>query len=387
MKNLIGQVLDGKVSLSAVIGEGGMGAVYRGRQLSFDREVAVKVMKPQFLSSDDLVRRFFREARAAGCLRSRHVISIYDYGRVPEGAYIVMELSNGTSLGDLLARERTLTADRSIDIAAQIASALSEAHALGIVHRDLKTDNVLIEKDFAGHDFALVLDFGIAKLTGSYSVETADGSVFGTPNYMAPEQCLGNPADARADLYALGVILFEMLSGDTLFPDRQGTQLLLAHISEQPRNLHSLRPDLSTRLCGLIMRMLAKNREHRPDSAELVRRELLASRVPDLEMERSFEETITDVSPPALSYSADQTLYLHPVQPSTLALISKTLTEMLGPIAQVVVEREVANLVKNEEQLKEEQLPELLERISGRVKDPVKKARFKKDLQKALEKR
>src|SRR5688572_6843939 len=135
MKKLVGHVLDGKVALLGVIGEGGMGAVYRGRQLNFDREVAVKVMKPQYLSSEDLVRRFYREARAAGKLRSRHVVSIYDYGRDPEGAYIVMELSNGDSLAEVLHLEKRLNPQRAVNIACQILCALAEAHVSGIVHR------------------------------------------------------------------------------------------------------------------------------------------------------------------------------------------------------------------------------------------------------------
>lgn len=393
MKSLVGQVLDGKVSLSAVIGEGGMGAVYRARQLQFDREVAVKVMKQQFLASEDLVKRFFREARAAGCLRSRHVISIYDCGRVPEGAYIVMELSNGISLADVLAREKTLPAERVIEIGAQIASALAEAHAMGIVHRDLKTDNVLVEKDFAGKDFALVLDFGIAKLTGSYSVETAEGSVFGTPNYMAPEQCLGNTADARADIYALGVMLFEMLSGDTPFPGRSGTDLLLAHIKEPPPMLQMLRPDLSTRLCRLVMKMLSKARDDRPETAELVRRELLSSRTAPsaAEVMQSFEETVAELTPVARaktpSFSGEQTLFLDGVSEVRIARLVRTLTETLGPISRVVVDKEIAALVHDGEQLKEEQLPQLVEKVGERVKDPAKRARFLTEARAVLERR
>lgn len=300
MKKLVGQVLDGKVSLLALIGEGGMGAVYRGRQLNFDREVAVKVMKPQFLSSEDLVRRFYREARAAGRLRSRHVISIYDYGRAPEGAYIIMELSNGESLADILYREKRLAPVRAVNIIAQILSALAEAHSAGVVHRDLKTDNILIEKDFAGHDFALVLDFGIAKLSGSFSVQTMDGSIFGTPSYMAPEQCRGDSADSRADLYAAGIMLYEMLTGETPFGDKAGTDLLLAHIREPPPSLHQLRPDLPARLCDLVMKLLEKDREHRPQTADLARTELLAAMAAE-ELTRapvySFEDTIADLTP------------------------------------------------------------------------------------------
>lgn len=401
MTDLIGRTLDGKVELKGLIGEGGMGAVYRGRQLHFDREVAVKILKPQFLNSEDLVRRFYREAKSAGRLRSRHVITIYDYGRVPEGAYIIMELSSGKSLGDLLADEQLLSAERSVLICSQVLSALSEAHPLGIVHRDLKTDNVLIEKDYAGNDFALVLDFGIAKLEGSRSVETLAGSVFGTPTYMAPEQCRGEVADARSDIYAVGVMLYELIAGTPPLNGRTSTEILLAHVKEKPAPLLGKRPDLSPALSNVVMKMLEKSRDDRPQSADAAIAFLLEAldgvkraQKPQAPKPHAspFEETMADLSPPVVPKKRAVSSTLPPenvarvVRQKTLEKIAETLTETLGPVSQLVVAKEIAKLVKQGQDLRENQLDQLVERLSLRVTDDEKRQVFLKNVRLALAK-
>src|SRR5258708_16823768 len=234
MSDLIGQQL-GQYEVVARIGAGGMATVYRARQAKIGREVAIKVIKSDLADSADFARRFEREARTVAGLSHPHILKLFDYGEQEGMVYLVMELLNGGSLADKIHREGALPLDVIGHLLDQLGSALDYAHQHGVIHRDLKPQNVLLDQN--GNAF--LTDFGIAKMIGDATALTQTGAALGTPSYMAPEQWLGQPIDSRADIYSLGVMLFEMLTGPTPF------------ISETPfgfmhQHVYSPLPPLST---------------------------------------------------------------------------------------------------------------------------------------------
>jgi serine/threonine-protein kinase len=253
------------------LGEGGMGVVYRAEHVLLGRPAAVKVLLPEYSRNQEIVNRFFNEARAATAIRHPSIVEIYDFGYHTDGsAYIVMELLEGESLSRRLARQGRLELARAVAITRQIAGALSAAHARGIVHRDLKPDNVFLvgDPEVPGGERIKLLDFGIAKLaTEPTGMRTRTGSVMGTPTYMAPEQCRGVAVDHRADLYSLGCILFEMTLGAPPFRGEGSGDVLAAHIHLAPPLPRSLAPDVPVALENLILALLAKPPDQRPPSA------------------------------------------------------------------------------------------------------------------------
>jgi serine/threonine-protein kinase len=267
----LGRVLAEKFRIEALIGEGGMGSVYRGVQLSIGRPVAIKLIAGAVASHPECIKRFRREAEAMALLTHPNTVRLYDFGAERGELYMVMELLEGEDLADCLARKGALAPREAIDILRQVLAALSEAHALGIVHRDLKPANVFLSRVPDGQVFAKVMDFGIAGIqqdTGRTKLTLA-GSVLGTPAYMAPEQAQGNPVDARSDLYSLGILLFEMLTGNTPFVADSVVHLLLAQVSQAPPRLAALRPELPLvqALQALLDQLLEKAPDERPASA------------------------------------------------------------------------------------------------------------------------
>jgi serine/threonine-protein kinase len=254
------------------MGAGGMGAVYRGTQLSIDRPVAIKLIAPEVEQNAAHVQRFRREAEALARLRHPNTVHLLDFGVTEQGRlYMVMELLSGTDLEQRLAQHGTFELAPALRVVRQIARALSEAHATGIIHRDLKPSNVFLSQVEGGDTFVKVMDFGVAgfQQAETYSTLTLQGTVLGTAAYMSPEQAQGFAVDARADLYSLGVVLFEMLSGRPPFQANSAVSLLLAHVSEEPPRLREVCPDLlalqSTQ--DLLDKLLAKDPEQRLHSA------------------------------------------------------------------------------------------------------------------------
>jgi serine/threonine protein kinase len=283
----LGRVLGGRYAVESVVARGGMGIVYRARHLAVGRPVAVKILRADLARNTEALARFHREAKAAAAIGHPHIIEVIDFGHSPEGdAYLVMELIEGIDLAGLLRRETRLPVARALEIARQVADALGAAHAKGIVHRDLKSENVMVISRDEG-DYAKVLDFGISKMLeddqGRAPI-TRDGVVLGTPQYMAPEQGSdGGLVDHRADLYALGCILFELLTGALPYDGKTPMEVMYKHN-------HAAIPKPSSRLTDvripsavdvIVTRLLAKSRDDRYPDARAVIEALDAALSPD----------------------------------------------------------------------------------------------------------
>ena len=280
---LLGQVLDSKYELVARLGEGGMGAVYRARRAHIGDEVAVKVLHQAYVADADAVERFRREARAAAMLRHPNVVTIHDFGEARGSvapAYLVMELVEGASLRALLREEGKLPPARAVALMQDVCAGVGAAHRRGIVHRDLKPDNIIVlPPDGEGErETAKVVDFGIAKLRDLAAAPTLTqaGTLMGTPYYMSPEQCRGEPLDARSDVYSLGAVLYEMLAGAPPFTADTITGVVAKHLTETPPPLPrgAEIPPALERAC---LRALAKDVDARPPEATALARELQAA--------------------------------------------------------------------------------------------------------------
>lgn len=308
---MIGLKLADKFEILKKIGEGGMGSVYLANQEPIDRKVAVKVLLGKLAEDEIAVKRFEQEARAISKMQHPNTVTIYDFGRTDDGEderlYIVMEFLKGRTLTDLLRAEKVLPAARACKIVRQICASLGDAHATGIIHRDLKPDNIFLTPVGGDPDWVKVLDFGVAKLADSEAAGalTQTGMIFGTPKYMSPEQAEGRPIDYRADIYALGVVLYELLVGRPPFIADTPVGLLLKHISEPPAPFAKVRPDLQIdpRIEAIVFRALDK----RPDARQQV--------IGDLAAELgAFERSVTgpQLAMPSGTYPAP----MHPGMPT-----------------------------------------------------------------------
>ena len=268
----IGQQI-GNYRIVSKIGEGGMGVVYLAEHLLIGRRAAVKVLLPELSSREDLVQRFFNEARAATAVKHPGIVEVYDFGYQNGAAYIVMEHLEGESLEERLGRMGVMPAADVLRLGRHIVGELAAAHEAGIVHRDLKPDNVFVVADpgVDGGERTKLLDFGIAKLGaqgGPASYKTRTGAVLGTPSYMSPEQCKGaGEVDHRADLYAVGCMLFEMLCGQCPFEAEGAGEVLAMHIYEPPPALRALEPSVPVELEALVRQLLAKEPGQRVQGA------------------------------------------------------------------------------------------------------------------------
>jgi eukaryotic-like serine/threonine-protein kinase len=281
---LLGHTLDEKYRLDAQLGVGGMGTVYRARHLLIDRPVAVKVLNPRFVEDEAARTRFQREARAAGRLQHTNAVTVTDYGQTQDGyVYIVMELLEGRTLRDILAKEAPLDAARSVSLMLQVSAAVAAAHEAGIIHRDLKPANIFIVQRAEVPSLVKVLDFGIAKLAAE-SLEEDDikaltqfGAMIGTPRYMSPEQCDGAELTPAADVYSLGVILYEMLTGTVPFSGSTPLAIAMKHTSELPRRPREFVASIPPALEDVVLHALEKDPQARPANAAEFRQELLTT--------------------------------------------------------------------------------------------------------------
>ncbi|MCY1044739.1 serine/threonine-protein kinase [Corallococcus sp. bb12-1] len=278
----VGKTIASKYRVEALIGEGGMGKVYRARQLALDKVVVLKVLRHTLLSDERTVARFQREAKAASRLNHPNSISVLDFGQADDGAlFIAMEYVSGQDLHQILSREWPLGEARVVRIAVQILNALSDAHGAGVIHRDLKPENIMVEQRRNEPDFVKVLDFGIAKITDVQDegpALTRAGFVCGTPEYMSPEQARGAVLDYRSDLYAVGVILYQLITGLLPFESDSAVGFATKHLTEEPPPPSRRRPEarISPGMERLILRVLSKDPDDRPANAAAFKAELLA---------------------------------------------------------------------------------------------------------------
>ncbi len=269
----INQVLNNRFKIESKIGEGGFGAVYRGVQLATGRKVALKLLHPEMTKDENLVARFRREGMVLCNLRDAHTITTYDFDQTPDGTlYIAMELLEGKSLHQVFHAEAPLEWKRMFKILIEMCSSLAEAHAQGIVHRDLKPENVYLESRPGNPEFVKILDFGIAKVMRGDSIDpqspqlTATGQTLGTLEYMSPEQLMGKQLDGRSDVYALGVVAYEMITGRLPFPDAKGPAgLITAQLKQtpQPPSVANPKANLPGGADRAILKALEKDKTNR----------------------------------------------------------------------------------------------------------------------------
>src|SRR5947209_9506322 len=263
---------------------GGMRTVYRRTDLLIDRPVAIKVLNPRYVEDEAAQTRFRREARAAGRIQHTNAVTVTDFGRTAEGlVYIVMELLEGHTLRDVLAREAPLDTARAVSMMLQVGTAGGAAHDAGVIHRNLKPANIFIVQRKDAPPFVKVLDFGIAKLAAEAIDDdddpqtlTAVGAMIGTPRYMSPEQCEGAKLTPASDVYSLGIILYEMLTGTTPFNGTSPIAIAIKHASMPPRSPREFVATIPTAIEALVLHALEKRPENRPPDANTFRSELYA---------------------------------------------------------------------------------------------------------------
>lgn len=323
-QNLVGTVVADRYKVEVLLGQGAMGAVYRAQHIHMQKAVALKVLHQSMSSNQEVVRRFEREAIAAGRVEHPNVATATDFGRLKDGSfYLVLEFIDGKSLGQLMEETGPMPVERACRITGQIAAALSAAHAAGIVHRDLKPENVMLPQGDHEGDIVKVLDFGMAKLQQADSSETKltmHGAVYGTPQYMAPEQASGQDVDQRADLYAVGLMLYEMLAGKPPFEADQMMALLLKHMTEKVPPLPSTVP---RPIAKLVMSLLEKKPEDRPQSAAEV-------------LDALGEFLGTSFQDPRMSMSMVGMPSPRGRQPSTAAVFGDQVAEQVAKVAPLI---------------------------------------------------
>ena len=333
--NSVPQIIANNLRIENLLGRGGMGTVYRATHLTLDRVVAVKVINPEVAMNADVMQRFAREARLMAKLRHPRAAMIYDSGTLPDGRlFIVMEYVEGMTLADILKRDGKLPFKKAVDIAVSVCDVLSEAHSLGIIHRDLKPANIMLN-----NQGVFVLDFGIAKMLNTDNAEsmrlsmTGNGLLVGTPFYMSPEQCLGEPVEARSDLYSLGALLFEMIAGRPPFDDEVLSAIIIKHAMVEAPHIEELAPEIPPALANVVNRLLAKKPENRPENAAVTKALL--------------EQSVSGIgTAPALNLNT-QTTTADNIHPLTQQMNAVTASQMPKSLADVPVQNTQQNIKEN----------------------------------------
>jgi serine/threonine protein kinase len=265
IRRVVGDLIAERYELEELVGTGGMSSVYRAHDGLLERDVALKLLHEQFIADGDYVERFRREARAVAQLSHPNIVTVIDRGEQDGRQFIVFEYVDGENLKALIKREGPLPEGTAIELSLQIARALAFAHAQGLVHRDVKPQNVLLNEDGR----ARVTDFGIARSLDVHGGLTQTGTVMGTSDYIAPEQARGAHVDAQSDVYSLGAMLYELLTGEVPFPGDNFVAVAMRHINEPPPSVRKRRPDVSPRLDALVTRTMAKDPRDRFSMSEL----------------------------------------------------------------------------------------------------------------------
>ena len=303
------KILSQRYELEEKIGDGGMAAVYRGRDLRLNRVVAIKILHPHHAADLNFRKRFIHEAQSAANLRHPSIVDIYDEGEEDRQHYIVMEFVDGSDLKSMILRYKQLPVPQVLQIAAAIADGLDAAHQLGMVHRDVKPQNILVTHDGT----AKITDFGIAKSSLS-TAQTDTGVTFGTADYISPEQARGQPATAQSDIYALGVTIYEALTGQLPFTGDTAVAVALQHVGSKPPPIRRHNPGVSTALEQLVMRALAKNPAERPATA------------------RDFANLLRAQEESEVRDTAYQPPYRNPAVPRTNTSISSGMRNPMPPL-------------------------------------------------------
>ncbi|HWC32037.1 MAG TPA: protein kinase, partial [Actinomycetota bacterium] len=289
---MIQTTVDGRYQIITRVASGGMGEVYRAHDAVLDREVAIKVLHSSLASDAGFIDRFRREARAAAMLGHPNIVAVHDWGATEGTYFMVMEFVRGHSLRSILARTGRLAPAQAADVTMQILSALDHAHDRGIVHRDIKPENVLVTLDGT----VKVADFGLARALAESAVTHAPGTVTGTVQYLAPEQVQGDPADPRTDLYALGIVLFELLTGRVPFTGETSVAIAYKHLSEPVPPPSRVNPSVPASLDRVVAQATEKERDRRPSSATAMRRDVVRA-VSSLPPARSVAELARSIPP------------------------------------------------------------------------------------------
>ena len=289
---LVGARVANRYYVLSVLGHGGMSVVYKARVMGKNSKiVALKTLRTQGLNDELIVKRFQREAELLSKLNHPRIVQVYDYGTTVRGQpYFVMDYLTGLNLSELLKKQGTLSVEKFRDIFSQVCGAVDHAHRCGVIHRDLKPGNIMLCKADGQSDFVKVVDFGIARFEEEAQRLTRLGEVWGSPIYMSPEQCMGAPLDARSDIYSIGVVMYEALTGQVPFLGRNYVDTMTQQISTPPRPLTEVRPDLnlSAKIDSIVLRALAKEPDTRYQTMAELRDDIEKSISRPLKMEKSY---------------------------------------------------------------------------------------------------
>jgi serine/threonine protein kinase len=320
--DLVGKILADRYRVMRLVGEGGMGQVYEAQHVNINKKFAIKLLRPEIVANAEAVARFRQEAWSASSIGHDNIIEIEDFATLPDGSvYLAMEFLVGVALSDRMRQEPAPTFAEALDIMLQVSSGLAAAHDKGIVHRDMKPENIFLGQKY-GRPLVKILDFGIAKVSGAEGNRslTRTGTIFGTPHYMSPEQALGKTLDYRADIYSVGVIMYELFTGKVPFEAESFMGILTKHITSQPRPPRELMPEMPDSIEAIILRALSKEPEQRQQSMGELTEELAtvaAELAPEVLQPRPSSQVVAQIAKPMSSVMPSRTATPLPGRPAS----------------------------------------------------------------------